>query len=267
MRELSTRKYKGIGKKESHLLLSLAKKDKDIFTSEDAEEIIGNPNKILHKLAKKGWILPLKRGLYALVPMDIGPRGAGAFIIHDFRIASHLVEPYYIGYWSALNYHGLTDEIPNTVFIATKKVKKPLDILNSKFYFVKLIDKKFFGYEEIEVEGRKVKISDKEKTIADCLDHPEHAGGIDEVAKAIFFNHKELKLSKIEDYLLKMSNSAALKRFGYILETFGLDYELDKTELSKGYNLLDTLSPKKGEYDKDWLLLINKKISPESWMC
>ncbi|MBD3155382.1 MAG: hypothetical protein GF368_01880, partial [Candidatus Aenigmarchaeota archaeon] len=189
-----------------------------------------------------------------------------AFIVHNFRIASKLTKSYYIGYWSALNYHGLTDEIPNTVFVATKKAKKPLEILNSKFYFVKLTEKKFFGYRKFEIEGKKVNVSDKEKTIADCLDHPEHAGGIDEIAKSIFFNHEELDFNIIEDYLIKMGNSAALKRLGYILEICGIDYEIDKSELSKGFNLLDTLSPKKGEYNKDWLLIINKKINPESWM-
>lgn len=266
MKVLTTTKYKGLTEKESFLLRSLAREDKKIFTIKDAEKFIKNPKKVIHSLSKKGWILGLKRGMYAIVPLEIGPKGAEAFIIHDFVIASHLVEPYYIGYWSALNYHGLTDEIPRTVFIATVKPKKSLRILYSEFYFVKLTGKKFFGYEKTDIEGERINISDKEKTIADCLDHPEHAGGIEEVARSIYFNHKEITLEKVEKYLVKMGNLTALKRLGYIIEVCEIDYKIKTKELSKGFGLLDTLSPKTGAYDRKWKLLINKKISPKGWM-
>ena len=265
MRELTTKKYRGLGGKESFLLLSLARRDKEIFTIDDAREIIDNPKKILYMLSKKGWILPLKRGLYAIVPMEIGPKGADSFIIHDFIVASYLAKPYYIGYWSALNYHGLTDEIPRTVFIANLKAKKPLKILHSEFYFVKLSKKKFFGFKPIDIEGRKINISDREKTIADCLDHPEHAGGIDDVAKAIFFNHKELNLELIEEYLTRMGNLTALKRFGYILEVCNIEYKI-KTVPLKSYSIFDPLSPRKEVYNSRWKLVINKDIKPERWM-
>ena len=266
MRELTTTKYKGLTERESILLRSLARENKKIFTIKDAGMFIKNPKKIIHSLSKKGWILHLKRGLYAIVPLEIGPKGADAYIIHDFVIASHLASPYYIGYWSALNYHGLTDEIPRTVFIATLKPKKPLRILYSEFYFVKLTEKKFFGYEKVEIEGEKINISNKEKTIADCLDHPEHCGGIEEIARSIYFNHKEIDFGKVEKYILRMGNLTALKRFGYIVESSGIEYTIKTKKLSMGFGLLDPLSPKKGVYDKKWKLLINRKISPERWM-
>lgn len=265
MKGPTTKKYKGLGDKESFLLLSLARKDKQIFTIDDAKEIMERPKKIIYSLSKKGWILHLKRGLYAIVPLEIGPKGADAYIIHDFVIASYLSKPYYIGYWSALNYHGLTDEIPRTIFVATLDAKKPLKVLYSEFYFVKLAKKKFFGFGPVEMEERKINISNREKTIADCLDHPEHAGGIEEVARSIFFNHKELNFELIERYLLKMGNLTALKRFGYILETCNLEYKI-KASLSKGFGLLDPLSSRKGLYNKKWMLIVNKEIVPKRWM-
>jgi len=212
---------------------SLAREDKKIFTIKDAEAFIENPKKVIHSLSKKGWILGLKRGMYAIVPLEIGPKGADAFTIHDFVIASHLA-----------------DEIPRTVFIATLKPKKSLKILYSEFYFVKLTEKKFFGYKKTGIEGEKINISDREKTIADCLDHPEHAGGIEEVARSIYFNHKEIDFGKVEKYIA----------------TCGIEYKIKTKKLSKGYGLLDTLSPKEGTYDRKWKLLINKEISPKRWM-
>jgi len=91
--------------------------------------------------------------------------------------------------WSALNYHGLSDQIPSSVFVCTTKAKRPLNVLNSKFVFVQLSKEKFIGIEKVNIEGREVNLSDKNKTVVDCLDHPEHAGGIDEIAKALYFNH------------------------------------------------------------------------------
>ncbi len=261
---LITKKHKGLGGKESLLLLSLARKGKKIFTIGDAGKIVKKPKKTVFSLARKGWILRLKRGLYALVPLEIGPKGASAFTVHNFVIASCLTKPYYVGYWTALNYYGLTDQVPRTVFVAALKPKKSVKILSTEFCFVKLVKKKFFGFKRIRIGECVVNISSKEKTIADCLDHPEHSAGIEEVAKAIFFNYNELDIERIEAYLVKMNNLTAVKRLGFILDSCNLDYRV-KSSLSRGFGLLDTLSPKKGPYCKKWLLLINKEINPKKW--
>lgn len=270
--ELSTRTYKqGLSKKESFLISSLARENKNVFTIEDARQIVkDNTKKIMHSLMEKKWLLPLKRGLYAIVPLDIGIRGADSFVMHDFVIASYLTEPYYIAFWSALNYHGFSDQIPRTVFIASTKARKSLNILNSTYQFIKLDEKKFFGVTTTEIEERTIYISDPEKTVADCLDHPEHSGGIDEIARSIFFSHKELEFTSVKEYAYGMNNLTIIKRLGYILE---------KTELlqmyiaifkdfepSKGYPALDPISPRKGKYNTKWGLLINWDLKPEGWM-
>ncbi len=269
---LSTKEYKkGLNKRESFLISSLARADKNIFTLADAKRIVKkNTKELMHSLIEKKWVLPLKRGLYVIVPLDVGVKGADSFIVHNFVIACNLVRPYYIGFWSALNYHGLSDQIPSTTFIATTEAKKPLKILNNDYHFVGLESSKFFGITQVEIEGRKIKISDPEKTILDCLDHPEHAGGIDEVARSIYFSHEELDFRKIGDYADRMGNVTILKRLGYILDKTSL---LEKYEFvfkgfvpSKGYPALDKLSPKKGKHNSKWGLLINKEINPEGWM-
>ena len=129
-----------------------------------------------------------------------------------------LVDPYYIGYWSALNYHGLTDQIPRTTFVATTKARIRVKVLDEEYLFVKLAPRKFFGWQEIEVDGRTVRLSDPEKTLADCLDHPEHCGGIEQVARAVFFSHEEINLGRVADCAKRVGNRTILKRLGHILE-------------------------------------------------
>ena len=156
-----------------------------------------------------------KKGLYIIVPLDIGVKGADSFIMHNFVIASKLVEPYYIGYWSALNYYGFSDQIPATTFIATTKAKKGLNVLDTSYLFVQVSKSRFFGTADIRIEGEKVKISDRNKTIADCLDHPEHGGGMDEIARSIYFSIEEIDITKIVKYAQKMGNVTIIKRLGY----------------------------------------------------
>ena len=166
-----TNKYrKGLSKKESLLLSELARENKSIFKVREAKKILREkPYLTLHSLSKKKWILVLKGGLYALVPLDIGVKGSEDFMVHDFVIASYLVKPYFIGFWSALNYHGLSDQIPKSVFVASKKHKKCLSVLNTEFVFVQLKNSSFIGIEKIEIESQKINISNLNKTLADCL--------------------------------------------------------------------------------------------------
>jgi predicted transcriptional regulator of viral defense system len=262
---------KGLTQRESLLISALARQDRKIFSTEDARAVTeGDAKKMMSSLIKKKWVLPLKRGLYAIVPLDVGVKGADSFILHNFVIASHLVEPYYIAYWSALNHHGLSEQIPRTTFIATTKPKMPLTILDSDYYFVAIEKRKFFGSQEIEIEDWKVSISTPEKTIADCLDHPEHSGGIDEVAKAIYFNHKDFDLAKVYKFAKRMENLTILKRLGYILEIANLldtykDVFAHFTP-TKGYPALDPISPRKGRHNSRWGLLVNFELDPRRWM-
>ena len=269
--ELSANKYKStLGEKEAFLVKSLAEERKAIFTIEDASRLVGSgAKKIVHRLAIKKWVLPLKRGLYAMVPLDVGVKGSDAFVVHNFVVASMLAESYYIGYWSALNYHGLTDQIPRTTFIATTKARHSVHVLDAEYYFVKLTDRKFFGWQEIKIEDHRVHISDHEKTIADCLDHPEHCGGIDQIARAVYFSHEEINLKRVVEYAQRMGNRTIIKRLGYVLEETGLFSNYEKLfegyKPSTGFPRLDPLSPKTGKHNSKWNLLINYRLDPRGW--
>jgi len=255
---------KSLSKAESSLLASLAEEGKNIFTLSDITERIDgsykNAKVIANRLVKKKWLIPLTRGTYLIVPLEAGVRSE--YTEHEFAIASHLAESYYIGYWSALNFHGLTEQVPMTVYVVTTKRLKDRTILDTRYRFITLIRRKFFGFEKESISNTSVNISDIEKTLADCLDHPEYCGGISEVAKALWNAKDEISMEKLIEYALAMGNSAILKRLGFLSELLQISISegiMEKIEkhLKKGYVLLDPLEDKKGRYSTKWRLLVN----------
>lgn len=260
----NTNNRKGISKREAYLLSSLSEKKKQLFAIRDImKELECSYNYakvIVNRLVKKKWALPLEKGKYLIVPLEAGKESV--YTEHEFIIASVLVQPYYIAYWSALNYYGMTEQVPFTVFVATTKRRKNKKIHGVSYEFVTLSEKKFFGYFTVNISGRNLLISDKEKTIVDCLDHTEYCGGIAEVAKALWNAREELDFEKLLNYALKMENGAILKRLGYLLNMLKIKTTNDfnkkiKNNISKGYNLLDVTKRKKGKYSSEWNLMIN----------
>jgi len=231
-----------------------------VFTVEEAVKISGVDKNILKvllsRLEKRGWIERIEKGKYMVIPL--GAR-KGEYTLNEFIIGSLLVNPSAIAYWSALNYHGLTEQIPTTVFVQTtsRKKKRELEIFGVRYRIVKIKEGKFFGIERIWLDEFQVNVTDKEKTIVDCLDKPGLCGGVIEIAKAL--KHGEFNFERLSEYAVKIGNSGVVRRLGYLCEILGLQINLPEIK-AKNYLLLDPTMPKKGETNGKWRLIINLDI-------
>lgn len=257
-----------LSEKETLVLTELSYLGKTIFTLDDIKRLIPNTRNVLDKLVRKKWLLKIRRGVYVIVPLNAGKEGADNYTIHSFVIGSVLVEPYYIGYWSALNYYGFTEQIPPRIYVVTKKPKNKREVLDTEFKFVKISDYKWFEINKIKIDNKKINISSPEKTFIDCLDHPEYGGGIKEIAKALYFSYKELDLTKLAEFAIQIKNTAVIKRLGYLSEIFSLEECLEKISnayISKEYASLEPFSKKKGKIIERWQLRVNAEINPEKW--
>lgn len=245
---------------ESRILSDLAFKGKSLFTPRDLATYGVDTKRFLRRLRKKGWIAWVKRNLYLIAPLEAGPKGAASHTVHSFVLAAHLVHPYYVGFWSALNYHGMTEATPLAVYVATTKPRSRRPILDVPFIFVTLRPWKMFGTQTIGIEDDKVVISDREKTLIDCLDHPEHAGGIIQVAEAVAEEFVSLDFDRVLRYARRSRNSTILKRLGYLLELAHYQDEAERIEaleLGEGYSKLDPELPNRGPTNERWKLRIN----------
>ncbi|MBI2662149.1 type IV toxin-antitoxin system AbiEi family antitoxin domain-containing protein [Candidatus Woesearchaeota archaeon] len=260
-----TERRAGLGKKSSQLLSELAENNKPIFTVDDAVTVLkekkSSVTKLLHDLTRNKWLFRLSRGKYLILPLEAGVKPE--FTEHEFIIASKLIEHYYISYWSALNYYGFTEQVSKTVFVATPKRKREMNLLGLKIKFITIKKDKFFGFKKILVNNRPVNIADKEKGIVDCLDLPRNCGGIVEVIKAIDSAKEELDFRKLKDYAKRMKNQAIMNRLGYILELLGIE---TRFKAGKHYVFLDPLIKNKISYNAKWKIIENiPKTDLLSW--
>jgi len=253
------------------LFQSIQSEGKSIFTRRDAMEILkvksNYLNNILSSLEGMGWIKRLEREKYLIIPLEAGK--IGSWSEHPYIIASHLVEPYCIAYWSALNHWDYTEQLLNTTFVLTtrRKFETTKQVLGQTYKFIRVTEKKFFGLTKIWVENNRINITDREKTIVDCLDHPEYCGGIVESAKAvkIGLTEEQVSANKLLEYANRLGNKTVFKRLGYLVESLNLNLPSLEAEclrrISRGYSKLDPSLHKKGRHISKWNILENVSVS------
>ena len=125
----------------------------------------------------------------------------------------------YIGYWSALNHHGLTEQMSRTVYVVTTERAQKREIHGGTYRPVTVTKQKFFDDQPTAVGSNQLTISSIEKTLVDCADHPEFCGSISELAKAMQ-NAADTRWSweRVVEYLRRVGNGAATKRLVYLAD-------------------------------------------------
>jgi len=209
---------------------------KRIFTIADARKGASNCGmadnyvaEALHHLSNNGWIKRLKRGLYI-----ISSSFPGMTPVHEFEIAMALVQPSAISHWSALHFHGMTEQIPQRVYITTTQavpISRAVKIGNKNlrsfsreingilYEFIKIKPERFFGIKDFWVG----------------------------------------ELAKMIDYSLRL-DAVIAKRLGWVMEKVGVeDSMLQKLEATHimGYRVLDSTGPRKGHCNKRWMIQEN----------
>ena len=222
----------------------------------------------LYHLRRSGWIVSLHRGLYALsstVP--------GTTLAHEFEIAMALVNPAAISHWSALHYHGLTEQAPWEVFVLTRtgasiprrerSVSKPTAggylVGDTMYRFIQVKPDRFFGIEKVWIGDARVSITNLERTLLDGLSMPQYCGDFAEVLHAFEAAMPQLDIERIGQYAAQLNVTNA-KRLGWVLESLGVESP-ETGRLAalpiKGYRKLDPSGPSKGPCNSRWMVQEN----------
>ncbi len=224
---------------------------KSVFTTADVARIIDKKDSYvrvyLHRIKKHGYIEEIERGKYAL-------RGTDPMLI-----ASNIVFPSYISFLSGLKFHGMTTQLPRTVFVACAKSKREIKKEDYSLRFVRLKSTRIFGYMRETYRGKKsVFVGEPEKVIVDSLLLPEYCP-VDETFSALMEN--EFDEDKLVEYGVKMESIVLLKRLGYLSELKGKEmHEKLKGRLNRRYDLLNPSLPREGRKDETWKLIVNEDL-------
>lgn len=263
-------KYKTISSQSAKLLAYFNDKEQTFFSLSEAQTVFsetkpGTLRELISGMVKRGLLLRIKEGSYHIIPYE---KNHNCYFPNWHLVASQLVKnrDYYIGYYSALEIHGLITQ-PSLIeqIVVDKQIKPSLrTIFDVKFQFIYHKDKHFFGYKNQWIDDfNKVKCSDLEKTIIDCLFRPDYSGGIVEIAKAIFKTREKINWIKLEDYLGKFKKQSVIKRLGFILDLFNLNRDFRKKLLlarSNSFIKLDSSLEASGKLDNQWRIQINLDI-------
>ncbi|MDI6892405.1 MAG: type IV toxin-antitoxin system AbiEi family antitoxin domain-containing protein [Actinomycetota bacterium] len=211
-------------------------------------------NKI-SKLKKAGWLVRIKRGIYAVTNID----SHNFANISPLVISSILVPDSYVSFEFALNHYGLFDQLPQKVIAVTALKSKKYTFQNLDYQFVKTKPQLVFGFKEVAINGQKAKVAELEKAILDFLYFRNDTYTVDLVLEKLKESKKEFDFEKLINYGLK--HSLTVKRcLGFLLDLVGAEAtELyQETKTSKGYSKLTKNSNK---FNAKWRLYYETRFA------
>jgi predicted transcriptional regulator of viral defense system len=211
---------------------------------------IAKAYELLRRLKAEELVRPVEAGKYLLLGFQ-----PERVLSNPMFIATRLAHPAYVSFWSALHFHGLTEQVPRTVFVATTRKRRPLDFDGARFVFVKVAPYKFFGYQRERIGDLPVLMAEVEKALVDSLDQLRYAGGLPEVAKALYQARQRLDVERLVEYANRMRNRSLCSRLGYLLDRFG--QPVKGLEVSQTFVLLDPQGQAEGPYNRRWRVRVN----------
>lgn len=261
------------------LLHALFTQGKRIFNMQDVKKVAETQNipprqlrKVLSNLTKHGRLLRLRRGLYVGLGLV-----ADNTRVHPFVISAYLIQPSAISHWSALQHHGLTEQIPYVVTASTTRkiltpsmrktqprnlnAKHAWEIEGVRYEYINIQEKHFFGTEKIWLgEHFQISITDKERTLLDLFIYSKMFGGMGEALGILENSLATIDIKKLVEYTIQYDKKSLTKRLGWALEYFGVPARkyapLLKVPINH-YCRLDPSLPAIGPYDKRWMIQNN----------
>lgn len=230
---------------------------------------------LLKLLTDAGWLVRLRRGLYA----GTGQLPGGVDV-PPFVLATSLVTPSAIGLWSALAYHDLTDQTPIVVTaitsskVVTPSMREPTGsrrrhtwaVAGIECLYVTLREQRYrLGIERVWLDERfSVLMTDRERTMLDALALSRHFGGAGEGLAALQQHLETFDLPKLVGYATQWGSAAVAKRVGWALEQAGATGDVlepllaaTRSSADSSFSPLDPGRPLRGARDRRWRLILN----------
>lgn len=238
----------------------------------EASAVLNSPRRAtalkLAALVRKGWLARVRRGLYLVLPLEAEP-GRPVTPDDPWVLAREAFSPCYIGGWSAAEYWGLTEQLfRSTLVVTSANIRtRSVELLGQEFRLFRVPKSRIVGTTSVWRRAERVRVSDRERTIIDCLRHPELCGGVRHLADMLreYRAGHDYDAKRLIDTAQAAANGAAWKRLGYLAEHLWPKDSTTRDEarrhVTSGAVRLDPNVRRRGSLVRRWALWVNVDIA------
>lgn len=226
---------------------------KDVDVGFDSEEQYQN---CIAGLVRSKKIVKVRKGLYVSIDQW------GQTMASKYEIATKVAPDAFICYHSALEYYGIANQVFNVVTIGSESR------FNS-FMFEDIQYVRKLPHHNVQIENSVtagVRVTSRERTIVDCIDNIDEAGGIDEIFYAID-QIRVLDENKLINTLNAYNSVFLYQKVGFVLSIFNerlmlskMFFDECKAHLTKQVKYLLKNECSKFEYNSEWQLMVPKNL-------
>lgn len=222
-----TKKNTILSEKESFLLENLIAKYGLIVDFQQIRQELGQnysrqqARNLASKMAKNGWLVRIKKGVYYIANLESRGFADASVLV----LAQTILKESYISFETALQHHGIFNQHLKT--ISSLGLKKQADkiIQGITYHFIKTLRKNFYGWKEIQLEGRVVKVAVLEKAILDMIRYERSLYSLDLVLEKLKEYKNDFNLKGLKD-LTQNQSITVQKILGFLLDKAEIDSSL-----------------------------------------
>lgn len=232
-----------------------------LFSLKDVATLTGNESTAKSLLASglhKGTLCRIKSNLYGVTDMATGLCAA-----NKYEIASNISNTACVAYHSAMEYHGLGHQLFNEMSVISVSTFRTFEF--EDITYIRHQPKITEGV-MVPVMNSKVKVTDLERTVIDCIDRIKYAGGLEELLNN-FTSVAYIDETKLQTYLDAYGKASLYQKAGYLLSMYKKQWRLSagffhhcKAHIGQSTRYLaDVVS--NSVYDWEWRLCVPENMS------
>ena len=206
-------------------------------------------------LARLGWLVRLKKGLY-LVITDIGTLNTNDISV--YAVCQALNKDSYISFESALQYHGMFDQMLSTVGAVTFRRARKYKVKDTQIRFFMIKKALYFGWTQVRSDIGLVNIAGKEKALLDILYFRSNAYYASLVWEKLNDYKQTLDFNLLKQYARKF-NLDVIRQIGLFLDRLGIDTK-DLEKIIHGKNSYGKMTKESKDFNAKWRIYFDRRI-------
>ncbi len=232
-----------------------------LFSLKDVATLTGNESTAKSLLAsglRNGTLCRIKPNLYAVTDMATGLCAA-----NKYEIASNISDTACVAYHSAMEYHGLGHQLFNEMSVISTSTFRTFEF--EGITYIRHQPRIMEGV-TVPVMNTKIKVTDLERTVIDCIDRIKYAGGLEELLNN-FTSIAYIDETKLKTYLDAYGKASLYQKAGLLLSMYKKQWQLSagffhycKAHVGKSTRYL-TDAADNSAYNSEWRLCVPEDMS------